>query len=306
MRARIALGVHAEHNRIVKQRLVTLGLIQMSCTGTRKENLAKALDSVAEAAKRGAQIVALPELFLGPYFCQRPDDMDAFATAESIPGPTTQALSAAAAKHRIVLIGGSIFEKTEQGRYYNTCPMFGTDGKMLGTYRKSHIPEDILYHEQRYFSPGDTGIRVVDTPYGKIASLVCFDQWFPEAARIATLRGAELLIYPTAIGILDGSVEENITGDWEGMWKAVQLGHAAANTVYVAAANRVSHEGAITFWGGSFIADPAGRITAQARDAEEILLAELDLTRVKALQEAWGFLRNRRTDLYGPLTRTTL
>jgi N-carbamoylputrescine amidase len=282
-------------------RSVKLALVQMRCDGTPSENLARALGHVAEAARAGAQLVVLPELFLGPYFCQRPDDASAFARAEPIPGPTTAALAEAAREHRIVLVGGSIYEKAADGRYFNTCCVFESDGALAGSYRKTHIPEDILYHEQRYFAPGDTGIRVFDTSVGKLAPLICYDQWYPEAARIATLQGAELLIYPTAIGLIDDSVEENITGDWEQMWRVAQVGHAAVNNVYVAAVNRIGREGAITFWGGSFVAGPAGHVLVKAGQGEELVLAECCLDRVPALQAAWRFLANRRPEVYGRL-----
>jgi N-carbamoylputrescine amidase len=281
----------------------TISLIQMSCSSERDHNLAQALQLVGAAAAGGANLVVLPELFLDPYFCQRPDDRAAFALAEPLPGPTTQALAAAARQHRVVLVGGSIFEKAADGRYFNTCPVFAEDGRLLGTYRKTHIPEDILYHEQHYFAPGDTGVRVFDTSAGKIAPLICYDQWYPEAARLATLQGAEVLIYPTAIGIIDDAVETNITGDWELMWRTAQLGHAAANNVFVAAVNRVGREGAIRFWGGSFVAGPAGEVLQRADAATQIVTARCDLSRVGALQQAWRFLANRRPDAYGPLAR---
>jgi N-carbamoylputrescine amidase len=281
---------------------VTVGLIQMRCDGSPASNLAKALDRVGQAARQGAQIIALPELFCSPYFCQRPDDASTFALAEQVPGPTTGALADAARSHGVVLIGGSIFEKTHERRYYNTAPVFGPDGALLGIYRKTHIPEDILYHEQHYFSPGDTGVRIFATPFGKIAVLICYDQWFPEAARIAALAGAELIVYPTAIGDIDETVERNITGNWQQLWRNVQLGHAAANSVFVAAVNRVGREEAITFWGGSFIADPSSQVLAEAGVGEQILLVPCDLARVRALQQAWQFFPNRRPDAYSPLT----
>src|SRR5262245_626100 len=279
-------------------RSVKLALVQMRCDGSPADNLARALTHIAEAAAAGAQLVVLPELFLGPYFCQRKDDDAAFARAEPVPGPTTSALAAAAKKHAVVLVGGSVFEKAQDGRYFNTACVFEADGTLAGTYRKTHIPEDILYHEQHYFAPGDTGVRVFATSVGKIAPLICYDQWYPEAARIATLQGAELLVYPTAIGVIDDAVEENITGDWEQMWRAAQVGHAAANNVYVAAVNRVGREDAITFWGGSFVAGPAGHVLVKAGDGEELVLAECLLDRVPALQAAWRFLANRRPEAY--------
>lgn len=285
----------------MEKRPVTLALVQMSMTDSADENLKKALDFIDEAAKKGADIVVLPELFLGPYFCQKKDDTSAFERTETLPGPTTKVLSEAAKKHKIVLIGGSIFEKGSDGKNYNTAPVFERDGTLLGTYRKTHIPEDLLYHEQHFFAPGNTGIRVFDTSAGKIAPLICYDQWYPEAARIATLKGAELIVYPTAIGVIDENVEENITGDWEGMWRAVQVGHAAANNVFVAGVNRVGKEGAITFWGGSFVADPSASLLAKADNKEGVTLMECDLARVKPIQKSWRFLENRRPETYGAL-----
>jgi predicted amidohydrolase len=281
---------------------LTIGLIQMRCDRPRAENLARALQLIGAAAAAGARLVVLPELFLGPYFCQRPDDRAAFAAAEAVPGPTTAALAAAARQHRLVLLGGSLFEKSAAGRFFNTAPLFNEEGRLLGTYRKMHIPEDILYHEQHYFTPGDTGVRVFETSVGKIAPLICYDQWYPEAARLATLQGAEILLYPTAIGTIDTAVEANVTGDWEQMWRNAQVGHAAVNNVFVAAVNRVGREGAIAFWGGSFVAGPAGEIVQRAGAGEEIVLATCDLRRVAALQQAWRFLANRRPEVYRPLT----
>jgi N-carbamoylputrescine amidase len=285
------------------KRDVTIGLIQTRPGPDAAANLEHALLKIEEAAALGAQIIALPELFLAPYFCQRPDDKAAFEQTQAIPGPWSEALSQAAAEHGVVIVGGSLFEKGSDGKFYNTTPVYDADGKMLGTYRKTHIPEDILYHEQHYFTPGDTGIRVFDTAFGKICPLICYDQWYPEAARIATLKGAEIIFYPTAIGVIDDDVEENITGDWEQMWRNAMLGHAATNNVFIAALNRVGKEGAITFWGGSFVADPSSAIVAKAGNQEEILLARCDLARVLSLQKSWRFLENRRPDAYGELTR---
>ncbi len=282
-------------------REVTVGLIQMRPGKDADDSLRTALLRIEEAAGMGAQIVALPELFQSPYFCQRKHDPSAFDLAETIPGKTTEALAAAAEEHGIVLVAGSIYEEAK-GKYYNTTPVFGPDGGLIGTYRKTHIPEDILYHEQHYFEPGDTGVRVFDTPFGKVAPLICYDQWFPEAARIACLRGAEILFYPTAIGVVDGSVEENITGDWEQMWRNAMLGHAASNNVFVAAINRTGREDAIHFWGGSFVADPSSALITKAGAEETIVLARCDLGRVKPLRDSWRFLHNRRTDAYGPLS----
>jgi predicted amidohydrolase len=285
------------------ERVVTVGLVQMRCDAAPAENLARAVAFVGQAAERGAGLVVLPELFLGPYFCQVPDDASAFARAEPVPGPTTAALAAAAREHRVVLVGGSVFERAGDGRFFNTTPVFDAAGRLTGTYRKTHVPEDVLYHEQHYFTPGDTGIRVFDTPAARVAPLICYDQWYPEAARLATLHGAELLVYPTAIGTIDEHVEENITGDWEQMWRSAQVGHAAVNNVFVAAVNRVGREGAITFWGGSFVAGPAGEVLARAGAGEEVVTVRCDLARVPALQRAWRFLENRRPAAYGGLVR---
>jgi len=287
----------------MEKKSVTVGLVQMFMSDSAEQNLKKALGFIEEAKKKGADLVILPELFLSTYFCQKKDDASAFETTESIPGPTTEALAAAAKKHNVVLVGGSIFEKGSDGKNYNTAAVFESDGTMLGTYRKTHIPEDILYHEQHYFTPGDTGIRVFQTSVGKIAPLICYDQWYPEAARIAALQGAEIIVYPTAIGVIDDDVEENITGDWETMWRSVQVGHAAANNVYIAGVNRVGTEGAITFWGGSFIADPSAKVLVKADNKEGVFLAECDFSRVKPLQKAWRFLENRRPETYELLTK---
>lgn len=287
----------------MQKREVTVALVQMAMSKDETANMKKALELTAKAAKQGAQIVVLPELFLGPYFCQKPDDKSAFETAQPVPGPATATLADAARQHKIVLVGGSVFEKSADGKFYNTAAVFGPDGKTIGTYRKTHIPEDILYHEQHYFEPGDTGVRVFDTPYGKISVLICYDQWYPEAARMAALKGAEIVFYPTAIGVIDEDVEDNITGDWQGMWTNAQLGHAAANNMYVCGINRVGKEGAITFWGGSFIADPSSKVLAKGGNKEEIIMAVCDLARVKPLQKAWRFLENRRPNMYGDLAK---
>ncbi|MEK7590743.1 MAG: carbon-nitrogen hydrolase [Patescibacteria group bacterium] len=285
----------------MNKRIVTIGLIQMRCSNSPDDNLTRALAKIDEAVEKGAKIVCLPELFLSTYFCQRPDDKKALASAEKLPNKNTEAIAKKAKEHGIVIVGGSLYELGSDGKRYNTSPIFGPDGKLLGIYRKTHIPEDILYHEQHYFASGDLGIRVFETPFGKICPLICFDQWFPEAARIAALKGAEIIFYSTAIGTIDESVEENITGNWEQMWRSVQVGHGAANSVYIAAANRVGKEDHITFWGGSFVSDPSGAVLAKGNDKEEIIIARCDLNRVKALQDAWGFLRNRRPETYQEL-----
>lgn len=285
----------------MKERIVTLGLVQMSMTENTEANLQKAEALIAEAVAKKAKIVVLPELFAGPYFCIVPKDASAFARAETVPGPTTERLSAAAKKHQIVLVGGSVYEVAESKRY-NTSQIFGPDGKTIGSYRKTHIPHDPGFYEQDYFGSGNKPITVHDTPFGKIAVGICYDQWFPEFARIATLKGAELIVYPTAIGNADvPPVDPKIPEDWETMWRSAQVGHAAANGVYVAAANRVGDEGGTHFFGGSFITDPNARILAKGDDTEQVVLAEIDLSYPKKMQEAWRFLAERRPDLYGEL-----
>lgn len=282
-----------------------IALIQMACGADPQANMTHAREKVADAATRGAHIVALPELFLSPYFCQRKDDDGAFKLAESIPGASSEMLGEIAKEHKIVLVSGSIFEKADNGKYYNTALVFGPDGKQLMKYRKTHIPEDPLYHEQHYFAPGDTGIDVMETPFGKISVLICYDQWYPEAARIAALKGAEIIFYPTAIGKIDASIDPTATDDWELMWRNAMLGHSAANNVFVAAINRVGKEDNITFWGGSFIADARSEVLAKAGDKEETVMAACDLAAVKELQDAWRFLHNRRPETYTPLTKNT-
>ncbi len=282
-------------------RSIRIGLIQMHCSSSREENLKRALEKISEAAAKGAHVVSLPELFQSLYFCQKKDDRDAFTHTEAIPGETTKALSEAARKLKITLVGGSIFEKSSNGKFYNTTPVFGPDGVLLGTYQKTHIPEDLRFHEQHYFSPGDTGIKVFETPFGKVAPLICFDQWFPEAARVAALQGAEILFYPTAIG--NFADEASGEGSWQDAWETVQRGHAIANNVFVAAVNRVGREDDLEFFGGSFICDAFGKVLARAGHEEEILLAECDLSMIPEVREGWGFFRNRRPETYEEITR---
>ncbi len=281
---------------------VTIGLIQMAMTDSKEENLQKAVALTTDAAKKGAKIVVLPELFVGPYFCIVPKNKEAFTRAEPIPGPTSKALSELAARLQIVLVGGSIYEE-EDGKRYNTSCIFGPDGKTLGVYRKAHIPHDPGFYEQDYFGSGNTPIEVFQTPYGNIAIGICYDQWFPEFARLATLKGADLIVYPTAIGnnanVLP--VDATIPEDWEQMWRAAQVGHAAANCVYVAAVNRVGTEGATHFFGGSFVADPNATLLAKGDDTEQVLLAEIDCAYPKKMQASWRFLLERRPDLYNDL-----
>lgn len=289
----------------MSNRNVKIGLIQMSMSDSHDKNLKKALTLITEAARRGAQIVALPELFSSLYFCRKENDKEAFKLAESMNGVTNKALSSIAKQLEIVLIGGSIFEKTDEDKYFNTTSIFGPEGEVLGTYRKTHIPHDEYFFEQNYFSPGDTGIRVFDSPFGNIAVLICYDQWYPEAARIAALKGAEILFYPTAIGDPKlPPIDPEIPEDFETMWRSVQVGHAAANNVYVAAINRVGTEGNTTFWGGSFVASPTAAILAQGDNRERIVYADCDLSYVKKVQNAWRLLAERKPKMYGDLTQS--
>lgn len=280
--------------------IATLGLIQMQCGASLPENLAKASLQIAQAAKAGAKIVCLPELFGSRYFCQAEDDRAAFELAETIPGPTTETLSAIARQQQIVLIGGTIFERTADGRHYNSAPVFDADGSLLGVYRKIHIPHDPLYYEQSYFSLGDLGVRIFDTRFARIAVLICFDQWFPELARVAALAGAEIIVYPSAIGHFVN--EEPEEGNWQIPWRDIQRSHAIANNLYVAAINRTGIEGGLDFWGGSFVSDPMGYVIAEANGNEQILYADCDLAQVKRMQELWGFLQARRPSEYRMLS----
>ncbi|MFZ3148648.1 MAG: agmatine deiminase family protein [Methanothrix sp.] len=276
---------------------VIVGLVQSSVSEDRDLNLKRTMEKVKEAASQGAQIVCLQELFRTRYFPQR-DGNDAATLAETIPGPSTETLSALAEELSIVIIV-PVFEKDESG-FYNSVAVIDADGSLLPTYRKVHIPHDPLFYEQSYFAPGEE-IRVYDTRYAKFAALICYDQWFPEAARVAALGGAQIIFYPTAIGWIKGE-EEPEEGDWHDAWETVQRGHAIANSVYVAAANRVGCEGDLVFWGSSFVCDPFGKIMARAGSStEEVLVVELDLARNEAVREGWGFFRNRRPDVYWPI-----
>jgi len=278
---------------------ITVALIQMSCSLTPADNLKKALDRIKQAAKQGAQIICLQELFHSRYFCQSEDD-DRFGLAESIPGPTSKALAKAAAAAKVVLIG-SIFERRAEGLYHNTAVVFEKNGALAGTYRKMHIPDDPCYYEKFYFTPGDAqpGFKPIDTSLGKIGTLVCWDQWYPEAARLTALGGARLLFYPTAIGWHLKETPEMKAAQADA-WELMQRSHALANGCFVCAVNRVGREDNLDFWGGSFIADPFGRIIAKASPGkEEILLARCDLSSIDWTRRHWPFLRDRRVDAYG-------
>lgn len=287
-----------------KHHTVTVGLVQMRCTAQPSVNLKHALALVEKAAKRGAQIVCLPELFRSLYFCQT-EDHSRFALAESIPGPTTAALAAAARSHRITIVG-SIFEKRSAGVYHNTAVIIDARGKLVGRYRKMHIPDDPLYYEKFYFTPGDLGFQSFAVKNATIGTLVCWDQWYPEAARLTALKGAQIIFYPTAIG-WHLSEKKQFGAKQHNAWVTIQRSHAIANGVFVAAPNRTGLEGTIQFWGGSFVCDPFGEIIAEAsHDKEEVLLAKCDLRKVDVTRQHWPFLRDRRIDAYSGITQRLL
>ena len=282
-----------------------VGLVQMSCGLDPNENLEKAKWKIREAAAAGAQIVCLQELFRSQYFC-RVEDAELFALAETIPGPSTEVLGPIARKLGIVIVA-SVFEKRAQGLYHNTAVILGDDGEIQGLYRKMHIPDDPLYFEKFYFTPGDLGFKKFDTRFGCIGVLVCWDQWYPEGARLTALQGANILFYPTAIG-WHPSEKEQYGAAQQDAWRTIQRAHAIANGVYVAAVNRVGFEGppehGLEFWGSSFIADPFGQVIAEAStDREEILIAECDPNRMDEVRRNWPFFRDRRIDAYGQLTQ---
>ncbi len=282
-----------------------IGLVQMRCVDDAAANVDTAVARVRDAARQGAQIVCLPELFRTPYFCQR-EDAALFDLAEPIPGPTTEALSAVARDTGVAVIA-SVFERRAAGVYHNTAVVLGADGKEAGRYRKMHIPDDPLYYEKFYFTPGDLGFVAVDTHVGKIGTLVCWDQWYPEGARLTALAGADVLFYPTAIGWHPAEKAEYGTAQ-RTAWQVMQRAHAIANGVYVAAVNRVGHEGAadggIEFWGSSFVSDPFGVVLAEANtDDEAVLVVECDRRKQEDIRRNWPFLRDRRIDAYGDITQ---
>jgi N-carbamoylputrescine amidase len=291
--------------------LFQVGLVQMSCGPDPEQNLRKALDRVADAARRGAQVVCLPELFQTQYFCQR-EDPTLFDLAEAIPGPTSARLGNAAREHGVVLVA-SLFEKRAPGVYHNTAAIFDNDGDLRGIYRKMHIPDDPLYYEKFYFTPGDLGFRAYDTQVGRLGTLVCWDQWYPEGARLTALQGASILLYPTAIG-WHPSEKTEFGKTQHDAWRTIQRAHAIANGVYVGVVNRVGFETGnvrgksapgegLEFWGGSFLCDPFGSVIAEAsHDREEILLGTVDLRRMEDIRRNWPFLRDRRIDSYAAIT----
>ena len=288
--------------------VVKLGLIQTDVSANPDANLKKTLALVERAAKAGAQIISTQELFRSQYFCQS-EDHENFKLAEKIPGPSTNAFQKLAKKHKVVIIA-SLFEKRASGVYHNTAAIIDADGSLLGIYRKMHIPDDPLYYEKFYFTPGDLGFKTWQTRYGKIGVLICWDQWYPEAARLTAMQGAEILFYPTAIGWHPGE-KKKYGIKQHGAWETIQRAHAVANGCYVAVANRIGHEildsvggDGIEFWGQSFVAGTSGEIIAKAgSDKEEILIVPVDLANVDTTRTHWPFLRDRRIDAYGNLTK---
>jgi N-carbamoylputrescine amidase len=279
--------------------VLPIGLVQMRCSDDRDANLDRALAGIEEAARRGARLVCLQELFRTPYPCQS-EDAERFAWAEPIPGPSTEALAKLAAARSVAILA-SLFERRAEGLYHNTAVLIDAEGRLAGRYRKMHIPDDPLFYEKFYFAPGDLGFPCFEAQSARVGALVCWDQWFPEAARLTALAGAQILFYPTAIG---WQHDEGWEGDaaQHDAWETVQRAHAIANGVFVAAVNRVGREGALRFWGQSFVADPFGRVLARASaDAEETLVVECDLDLVEKVRRSWPFLRDRRIDAYGEL-----
>ncbi|MCD8741934.1 carbon-nitrogen hydrolase [Mucilaginibacter roseus] len=280
---------------------VKVGIVQMSCVADKQQNLDKAIVKVREAAAKGAQIVCLQELFTSLYFCDV-EDYDNFKLAEAIPGPSTEAISAVAAELNVVVIA-SLFEKRAQGVYHNTTAVIDADGAYLGKYRKMHIPDDPGFYEKFYFTPGDLGYKVFNTKYAKIGVLICWDQWYPEAARITALMGAEILFYPTAIGW--ASTQDDITNtDQYNAWQTIQRSHSVANGVHVVSVNRVGEEAGLKFWGGSFVSNPFGALIYQAsHHDEEVTVHELNLEQSDYYRSHWPFLRDRRIETYQPITK---
>jgi N-carbamoylputrescine amidase len=284
---------------VLDQTSVTVGLLQLQASPDPQVNLDRTITSIRHAAAQGAQIICLQELFRSRYFCQS-EETAHFRLAEPIPGPTTAVLGPLAAELQVVLIV-PLFEQRTQGLYHNSAVVFDADGTLLGTYRKMHIPDDPSYYEKFYFTPGDLGYQTYRTRYATIGLLICWDQWFPEAARLTALSGAQLLFYPSAIGWHDGEPPEVARAQHDA-WETVQRSHAIANGVYVAAVNRVGREGAVTFWGASFVAAPSGELVARASHSEEAtLLARCDLTAIDTMRQNWPFLRDRRIDTYDAL-----
>ncbi len=285
----------------------TIGLVQMAMSAEVDENLKRAGEFVREAAGRGAKIICLPEMFRSQYFCQR-EDVDLFNLAETIPGKSTTTLGAIAKELKVTIIA-PVFERRAMGMHHNSLAVIGEHGEIVGIYRKMHIPDDPSYYEKFYFTPGDLGFKAFDTPTAKIGTLICWDQWFPEGARLTALRGAEILFYPTAIGWHPAEKEE-VGASQQDAWQTIQRSHAIANGIFVASVNRVGTEvfnegtDGIQFWGHSFVADPFGVVIAQASDdKEEVLVVEIDRARMEDIRRNWQFLRDRRIENYGDLQK---
>ena len=281
---------------------ITVGLVQMACSPDADKNLKCAMDSIRAAAKKGAQIICLPELFLTQYFCQTEDTQN-FSLAEPLPGPTSDTFSKLAKELEVVLIV-PLFEKRTQGIYHNTAIVIDADGSVAGTYRKMHIPDDPCFFEKFYFTPGDTGFKSFSTRFGKIGVLICWDQWFPEAARLTCLSGAQFLFYPTAIGYQDEDAKESIQQITA--WETIQRSHAISNGVFLGSVNRVARENALTFWGRSFICNPFGKVIGQAENEPEIVIAQCSLPEIESVRQNWPFLRDRRVDAYQGLSKLYL
>ncbi len=284
---------------------VTLGLVQMTCSTDPESNLEKAIHNIREAATQGAQIIGLQELFLSRYFCQT-ESYEPFNLAEAIPGPTTGKLSLLAKELGVVIIA-SLFEKRTQGLYHNTAAVIDADGSYLGKYRKMHIPDDPGFYEKFYFTPGDLGYKTFKTRFATIGVLICWDQWFPEAARLTALQGAQILFYPTAIGWGTQDSERAVRNAQHQAWECIQRSHAISNGAFVASINRVGNEGDLEFWGQSFVSSPFGELISKApKDEERILMAECDLSQIDIYRQHWPFLRDRRIESYANLTQRFL
>ena len=284
----------------MENKKVKVGLIQMTCTENKQANIIKATEKIKQAASAGAQIICLQELFASLYFCDV-EDYDNFALAEAIPGKTTDDFSKLAKELNVVIIA-SLFEKRAEGLYHNTVAVLDADGSYLGKYRKNHIPDDPAYYEKFYFTPGDLGYKVFKTKYATIGTLICWDQWYPEAARITALMGAEIIFYPTAIGWATSQTSE-VNNEQYNAWQTIQRSHAIANGIHVVSVNRTGQEGEMNFWGGSFISNPFGTLLYEAsHQNEEIHVQELNLTKTNEYRIHWPFLRDRRIDTYAPIT----
>src|SRR5262245_35019615 len=310
MAANLSRAASVVDSREMAPRRFKVGLVQMSMSADPDANLAKAVRRVLEAANKGAEVVCLPELFKTPYFCQK-EDAALFDLAEPVPGPSTEALGKAA-KQAGVAVVVPVFERRAAGVYHNSAAVLDKNGELLGLYRKMHIPDDPLFYEKFYFTPGDLGFRSFDTHAGRVGALICWDQWYPEAARLTALRGASVLFYPTAIGWHPHEKAEHGQAQ-RSAWQTIQRSHAIANGVYVAVVNRVGHERekpgdpGLEFWGSSFLADPFGIVIAEgSTDQEEILVGEIDLARIEEVRRNWPFLRDRRIDAYAGVERRFL